>query len=109
MGRCGCVRKNMFRYLLYVILAALNVAALAAMGRDKLAARRGEERIPEASLLSLAVLGGGIGALLGMFLWRHKTKKSAFALGLPIIVLCQLGLGYLFYSLYMGRAVLAFP
>ncbi|MBR1497114.1 MAG: DUF1294 domain-containing protein [Oscillospiraceae bacterium] len=97
------------RYLIYAILAALNAAALAAMGRDKLASRRGEERIPEATLLSLAVLGGGIGALLGMFLWRHKTQKPAFALGLPIIVLCHFGLGYLFYSLYVGRAALAFP
>ena len=81
------------------VLAAMNLAAMAAMARDKHAAQRGAERIPEATLLSLAVLGGGAGALLGMLLWRHKTRKIAFALGLPLVFLCQLGLGYFLYSL----------
>ena len=81
-------------YFAVIILAGMNILALAAMAHDKHAAERGERRTPEATLLSLAVLGGGAGALLGMLLWRHKTKKPAFALGVPVILLCQLALVY---------------
>ena len=75
--------------VLLVYFAAMNVLALVAMGRDKRFAQRGERRTPEATLLSLAVLGGSIGALLGMLVFRHKTKHPAFFVGIPAIVLIQ--------------------
>jgi len=67
----------------------LSVAAFWAMARDKALARQGRWRIQETTLLSLAVLGGGAGALLAMLLLRHKLRKRAFALGLPVITLVQ--------------------
>lgn len=67
----------------------LSVAAFAAMARDKYQAVRGGYRIQETTLLSLAILGGGPGALLAMLLLRHKTRKPAFFLGIPAIVLVQ--------------------
>ena len=70
----------------------LSVAAFASMAKDKAAAIRGAERIPEATLLSLAILGGSPGAILAMLLLRHKIRKPPFALGLPIIALVQAGI-----------------
>jgi uncharacterized membrane protein YsdA (DUF1294 family) len=62
-------------------------------GRKK--AKQGSRRISEATLLMLAVIGGTIGALLGMQVWRHKTKHKKFKYGLPLILLAQIALIYL--------------
>ena len=70
--------------LLYLEL--INLAAFILFGVDKRRARRGLWRIPEAVLLWTAVLGGGIGALAGMFLFRHKTRKPRFTVGIPVIL-----------------------
>ena len=59
-------------------------------GIDKLKARHARRRIREASLLLLAVLGGSIGAWLGMKAWHHKTQHKKFKYGLPIILLAQI-------------------
>ena len=58
-------------------------------------AKQGSWRISEASLLMLAVIGGTIGALLGMQVWRHKTMHLKFKYGLPLILLAQIALMYL--------------
>ncbi len=79
--------------LLYYVLA-VNVVAFAAYGIDKWKAKRGMWRIPESTLLLLAVVGGSLGALLGMRIWHHKTKHAKFRYGLPLIILAQLGLIY---------------
>ena len=83
--------------LLLVWLAGVNLALLVLMGWDKAAAIRGSRRVPEQTLLALAVIGGSSGGILGMLLFRHKTKKSAFALGFPIIFLCQAALAYVIW------------
>ena len=70
-------------------LAAVNLLAFAAMGIDKARARSGARRIPEATLFLLAVLGGSAGGLLGMGLFRHKTRHRAFTVGFPAILLCE--------------------
>ena len=63
-------------------------------GRKK--AKQGSGRISEASLLILAVIGGSIGALLGMKIWHHKTMHKKFKYGLPLILIIQIILiGYL--------------
>ena len=59
-------------------LAIMNVIAFAAMGVDKSRAKRGAWRIPEKTLFSLSLLGGSIGALAGMYTFRHKTKHLKF-------------------------------
>lgn len=75
----------------------MSIAAFVAMARDKRLARRGERRIPETTLLSLAILGGSPGALLGMLLFRHKTRHPAFSVGLPVILLVHIAIIWMLY------------
>ena len=72
----------------YLIL--VNAAAFALMFADKQKAIRGQWRIPEKVLLGAALLGGSIGAIAGMYTFRHKTRHSKFKYGLPLILLAQL-------------------
>lgn len=73
--------------LLWVLL--WNFIALFLMGLDKRRARRQEWRIPEKTLFLSAILGGSVGAMAGMFLFRHKTKHPAFLIGMPGILILQ--------------------
>ena len=75
---------------LYFYLAVVNVIAFALYGVDKYQARQGAWRIPEKTLLGLAVIGGSAGALAGMRFFRHKTKHEDFKYGLPVILLIHL-------------------
>ncbi|HCU07605.1 MAG TPA: DUF1294 domain-containing protein [Clostridiales bacterium] len=74
---------------LYYLLG-VNLLAFAVSGLDKRAAVKGRRRVPEARLLFLAAAGGGIGLFLSMEFFRHKTQKSAFRIGVPLIILAQL-------------------
>ncbi len=74
--------------LMYLLL--INAAAFGLMLADKQKARRGQWRIPERTLLGTAVLGGSLGAIAGMYLFRHKTKHPKFYLGLPLILAVQI-------------------
>ena len=86
----------MLKYLITGYLILINRLLFVRMGRDKAAARSGARRTPETTLLALAVIGGSVGGVLGMVLFRHKTRKPAFRIGFPLILLCQLALaGYL--------------
>lgn len=71
-------------------LAAMNLLAFILMGVDKAKARRGAWRIPEKVLFLSALVGGSVGALLGMYAFRHKTKHLSFVIGIPVILLLQL-------------------
>ena len=73
-------------------LIAINIVTLIVYGIDKVKAMKGKWRISEATLLILAVIGGSIGALLGMKVWRHKTMHKKFKYGLPLILLAQIAL-----------------
>ena len=75
-----------------VYLIGINLALLLAMRRDKRAAEAGQARTPEASLLSLGVLGGSLGGIAGMLILRHKTNNPAFALGYPLLLLSHIGI-----------------
>lgn len=81
--------------ILFIYLLAINVAAFLLMGADKGRAIRQQRRIPEKVLLLAALLGGSLGAFLGMQSFRHKTKHLKFALGLPVILLVHLGIAAL--------------
>lgn len=84
---------NLHSLMMYYLLA-VNVVAFAAFGIDKYKAKRGLWRISEATLLLLAVVGGSIGALMGMRIWHHKTQHAKFRYGLPLIILAQIALIY---------------
>ena len=81
-----------------IYLAAVNITAFILYGADKKKAKRGQWRIPEKTLLGVAVIGGSAGAILGMFLFRHKTKHWYFRYGLPAILIVQLALAYVFFG-----------
>ena len=75
--------------LLYYLIV-INVVTFLVYGIDKWKAKQGSWRISEATLLMLAVIGGCIGALLGMKVWRHKTMHKKFKYGLPLILIIQI-------------------
>ena len=77
---------------LAVWLIAINLVTFAVYGTDKRRARRGAWRVPEKTLFLLPLLGGSVGALLGMRVFRHKTKHWYFVWGVPAILLAQLAL-----------------
>ena len=74
---------------LWLYLAAVNVVAFALYGIDKYKAKTGAWRIPEKTLLGVAVIGGSVGAMAGMKYFHHKTKHWYFRYGLPVIFLLQ--------------------
>ena len=80
--------------LLYYLIV-ITIVTFLVYGIDKWKAKQGSWRISEASLLILAVIGGSIGALLGMKVWHHKTMHKKFKYGLPLILLVQIALIYL--------------
>jgi len=68
----------------------INIIAFFAMWIDKSKAKRGLWRIKESTLFTLVLLGGGIGGIVGMYLFRHKTKKLYFTIGFPVILICEI-------------------
>lgn len=73
-----------------IYLVVMNLAGFVLMAVDKRKARRNRWRIPEAALFLFAIFGGSIGCLLGMRMFRHKTQKRRFYIGIPIILAIQL-------------------
>lgn len=71
-------------------LIVINLATFAVYGIDKSRAKRGAWRVPEKTLFLLPLLGGSVGALLGMRTFRHKTKHWYFVWGIPAILLAQI-------------------
>lgn len=84
--------------VLYYILI-INILTFIVYGIDKLKAKKGKWRIPESTLLLLAIIGGSIGAFLGMKVWHHKTMHKKFKYGIPLIIILQLGV-----LLYLSKA-----
>ena len=76
--------------LILIYLAVINVATFIMYGIDKWKSKRSKWRIREAALLGLAVLGGSIGAWLGMKVWHHKTMHKKFKYGIPLILVAQI-------------------
>ncbi len=85
--------QNIIIYLLII-----NVIAFLAMLIDKRKAEKGKWRISETTLLLLGVLGGSIGGIIGMYTFRHKTKKKRFTIGMPAILIIEI----LIYFIYFG-------
>ncbi len=79
--------NNIITYLLII-----NLIGFLAMGIDKLKAKKNWWRIPEGTLLMITILGGGIGSILGIYTFRHKTKKLKFTVGMPTILISEIAL-----------------
>ena len=83
--------NTLHSYLDYYLLA-INAVTFIVYGIDKYKAKKAKWRISEATLLLLAVLGGSIGAWMGMKVWHHKTMHKKFKYGIPAILLIQIAL-----------------
>ena len=75
-------------FLIYLLL--INAVGFVIMFVDKWKARKNRWRIPEATLMTVAALGGSIGSLLGMYTFRHKTLHLKFVIGIPAILVLQI-------------------
>ncbi len=75
--------------LITVYLIVINLIGFALMGIDKRRAVKNAFRVPEATLFAIAFAGGCIGVILGMLLFRHKTRHLYFKIGLPVILFLQ--------------------
>lgn len=75
-------------FLIYLLI--VNAIAFLLMLIDKQKAKKKKWRIPEATLMGFASIGGSIGALMGMYTFRHKTLHKKFTIGIPAILISQL-------------------
>ena len=88
-----------YLHIVLIYLVVINVVTFFMYGIDKWRARKSKWRIKETTLLGMAVLGGSIGAWLGMKAWHHKTLHKKFIYGVPAIIIVQLAIiGYFLYE-----------
>lgn len=90
---------SMFYGIIYILL--INIVAFTLYGLDKKKAKKGLWRISEAKLLLIAIIGGSVGAIVGMRMFHHKTKHPKFYIGLPVILLFQLAVSVLIYRYFL--------
>ena len=79
--------------ILLVYLVCINLVSFGLMAADKRRARARRWRIPERTLFAAALLGGSLGAIVGMYLFRHKTKHWYFVVGMPLILAAEILIG----------------
>lgn len=84
--------------IIYVIV--INLIGFLVMGIDKFKAQKGYWRTPEKTIFTITLLGGGIGTVTGMYVFRHKTKKLKFTIGLPTILISEIALIIYFMFFY---------
>jgi len=77
------------KYLLIIYVVVINIVTYCVYAADKSYAKKDKWRVPEKTLILLAVIGGSVGALLAMKVLRHKTKHVKFYLGVPVILALQ--------------------
>lgn len=87
-------QKNIIIYFL-----AINIIGFLVMYIDKQKAKKGKWRIPEKTLFIITAIGGGIGTISGMYVFRHKTQKLKFTIGLPFITILEI-LGIIYFTLF---------
>lgn len=86
--------KNMAQsvpFLLIAVFVLMSIILFLVMGRDKALSKTRKRRVPEATLFLLALLGGALGGVLGMQIFRHKTQHMSFVVGFPLLALLQWG------------------
>ena len=89
----------MEKWILYFIiyLVVINVVTFFVMGLDKWKAKRGSWRVQESALFTLVLFGGGVGGILGMMHFHHKTKKLKFQIGFPLILILEIAFMIYFF------------
>lgn len=80
---------SVFEKILIIYFIGINLVTFIAFGIDKRRAAKHRYRIPKKNLFGLAIVGGSIGALFGMYVWRHKTRVWYFVVGIPVILVMQ--------------------
>lgn len=90
--------------IIYII--AINLLGLFIMFYDKRKAEKGQWRIKEGTIMLVTLLGGGIGTISGMYIFRHKTKKLKFTVGLPTILITEVVLIIYFFAKQYGTMLL---
>lgn len=88
--------------MIFCYLICINIIGFLIMGIDKFKAQKGFWRTPEKTIFSVTILGGGIGTVIGMYLFRHKTKKMKFTIGLPTILISEIALVIYFLFFFEG-------
>ena len=81
------INNNIIAILIYLLI--INLMTFLIMAIDKYKAKRAKRRIPEKTLFTLVALGGGIGGITAMYTIRHKTKKTRFIIGFPMILILE--------------------
>lgn len=89
-----------FIQIVKIYLVTINILGFLAMGLDKHKAKKGTWRIPENTLFSFTVLGGGVGTIAGIYAFHHKTKKKKFTIGMPLILILEI-LIYIYFKYMM--------
>lgn len=82
---------------LLAYLLIINAVGFVLMLVDKYKAKKKRWRIPEATLMGVAAIGGSVGSLIGMYTVRHKTKHLKFTVGIPVILVLQIVLGIILF------------
>lgn len=93
------VLNNINNILIYLLV--INIVGVLSMGIDKFKSKHQMWRTKEQTLFLIAILGGSIGSILGMYIFRHKTKHTQFTIGMPVILLTQIVLiiYFMFFAL----------
>ena len=87
------------KYIIIIsYLVIMNIFGIAVMGIDKSKAKRGAWRIKEATLFGVSIIGSSIGTLLGMYMFRHKTKHIYFVIGMPLILILHIALAVFLFT-----------
>ena len=84
-----------------IYLVVMNIITFIIYGIDKWKAQRNRWRISERMLLFLAIIGGSVGALAGMYTFHHKTLHKKFTIGVPLILVIQVMIFYLYYGKFL--------
>ena len=92
------VMQNTTNILIY--LAIINAIGFLSMGFDKFKAKHEMWRTKEQTLFVIAIIGGSIGSILGMYVFRHKTKHTNFTIGMPVVLLTQIAIIIYFVFFY---------
>ncbi len=92
------MKEQNLLHVVVIYLVIINVVTFFMYGIDKWKAKKSKWRIRETALLGVAVLGGSIGAWLGMKVWHHKTLHKKFKYGIPLILIVQIALVIWIYS-----------
>ncbi len=90
------------RIILIIYLLLINFLGIASMASDKIRAMERRYRIPESVLLLISIIGGSIGSIAGMLLFRHKIRRAKFRIGLPVILILQIALIVLLNHLFVS-------